>query len=363
MAPPCRIWFVACVCAWVGCDGGDQSGGELDATLRDAKVELSDGGAGVDAATGDARLDAAASEAGADAFAPDARIDASPSDTGVDTTDDDAGSDADVSDACAQSTTCPPAAVDKVTVCGRLYDVETETEIRAAVPKHAACGSGAEAEDGPCELSMLFYDATAFAMNPGATAPLAVQALELDDCGRYVAENVDLPAFGFLAVAVDDAATAPDDHRLTVESFPVTSGQRRENQKSYVVRRSTDLGWSADAGLGVSTFVDLGALMSIFLHGTSPVAGVTVTSDGSARAGDDYYFTDTDSNLRADVTATGPTQANGAALLLNSALVDHSGLGGEPPGCVWPSAPAVTVPGVLWMVPQVAELSGGGACP
>jgi hypothetical protein len=68
---------------------------------------------------------------------------------------------------------------------------------------------------------------------------LAVQAFHLDDCGRHVAGNVD---------------------------------------------RSTDVKWSNDVGLEATAFVDRGTPMSIFHHGPTPVAGVTVTSNGSVRA-------------------------------------------------------------------------------
>jgi hypothetical protein len=99
------------------------------------------------------------------------------------------------------------------------------------------------------------------------------------------------------------------------------------------------------------------------MHGTTPVAGVTVTSNGSVRASDDFYFTDTVATTRLDTTPTGPTGANGAALLLNSSLVEHSGQGAEPNGCVWPSDLAASIPGVLFFNPRIAEMSNGDACP
>ena len=348
--------------ASAGCDGGAKSAGGIDATVRDAQVGAATRDTGVGATVRDAQVGAATRDTGADAVVRDAQIDAAPRDTGIGPSDDDSGADADVPGDCNGPVTCPGAGANKVTVCGRLYDLETDTKIRAAVPAFASCGSGDEAEDGPCRLDLRFYDALDFASNP-TTTPLAVQALHMDDCGRYVAENVELPALGFLALVVDDATAVPDDHRLTAAAFAVSSGQVRENQRSYVVRKSTDVKWSNDVGFGASTFVDRGVLMSIFYQDTAPVAGVTVTSNGAVRATDDYYFTDTEAKLRYTVTATGPTQANGAALLLNSSLVQHSGQGAEPPGCVWPSDLGASVPGVLWVLPRIAEASGGGACP
>lgn len=371
-----RTLLVGGLCAFAGCGGCDERVGVVDAAVRDAQVDAATPDTGVDApvrdaqvdAAGpdtlvlDAQVDAAGPDSGVDAAARDAQIDAATSDAGGGT-EDDSGVDPVVPDDCSGPVSCPSAAADKVTVCGRLYDVETDTELRAAAPTLASCGSGAEATDGPCQLAIRFYDALDFAGNPTSATPLAVQAFQIDDCGRYVAQNVDLPALGFLGVVVDDAAAAPDDHRLTAVAFAVSSGQVRDDQRSYVVSKSTDAKWSTDVGLGATTFVDRGVLMSIFYQGTAPAAGVTVTANGAVRASDDYYFTDTDAKLRYSVTATGPTQANGAALLLNSSLVEHSGQGAEPSGCVWPSHFGISVPGVLWVLPLIAELSTGGECP
>lgn len=358
-----QILWVGSLCAVAGCGASDASSSGMDATVRDAQIGAAMRDTGVDATVRDAQVGAVMRDTGVDAVVRDAQIDAATHDTGIDTMEDDSGVDADVPGDCNAPVACPSAAADKVTLCGRLYDVQTDAKIRAAVPRFASCGSGDEATDGPCQLELRFYDALDFASNPTTTPPLAVQTFHMDDCGRYVAENIDRPSLGFLALVVEDATAAPDDHRMTAMAFAVSSAEVRENQRSYVVRKSTDVKWSADVGLGASTFVDLGVLMSIFYHGDAPVAGVTVNSNGTARAGDDYYFSDTEAKLRYTVTASGPTQANGATLLLNSSLVQHSGLGAEPVGCVWPSEIGVAVPGVLWVLPQVAELSGGGACP
>lgn len=358
-----RIALIAvALCASSAC--GDDESSAIDAGVRDAQVDATaTSGAGLDAAVDagarDAQLDSPGSDAGLDATAHDGAA----VDTGMDSTEDAGGGDADVAVDCSAAVTCPVAAVDKVTVCGRLHDVETDAEIRALVPTAAGCGSGFEATDGPCELAIRFYDALAFAGDPLAAAPLAVGSLDVDDCGRFIADGVALPAFGQIAVVVDDAVAAPDGHRLTVVTFDVSAGEVHDDEKAYVVRRSTDAKWSTDVGFGATTFVDRGTLMSIFRHGTTPVAGVTVTSSGSVRAADDYYFTNTDANVRSTATATGPTGTNGASLLLNSVLAQHSGLGAEPSGCLWPDRAGAALGGVLWVVSVVAESSGGGQCP
>jgi hypothetical protein len=266
---------------------------------------------------------------------------------------------------CNSNLACPGAASGKVTVCGRLFDVQTDTRILAAAPTFADCDLANPAAEGPCHVKITFYDALDFAGNPTGATPLQPQNFRLDDCGRYVAENINRPSLGFLGIATDNA-NAPEDLRLTGVAFPVTSGQVRNNQQTYVVTQATNVAWSTDPDVGFTAangFIDRGVFMPLFRHGTVPVAGVTVTSNGSVRAADDYYFTDTDPSTRLDTTPTGPTGVNGAALLLNSSLVEHSGTGGEPAGCVWPSDLAASIPGVLFLNPRIAETSTGAECP
>jgi len=264
---------------------------------------------------------------------------------------------------CADPLPCPSAGANKVTVCGRLFDIETDARIDDGIT--ASCDLDNPTDTGPCQLQISFYDALDFAGNPTGAAKLTPQNFRMDQCGRYVAENVPRPSLGFLGVAVDDHPDAPDDHRLTGVAFPVTSGQVRNNQSTYVVLESTNVAWSTDpdVNFGANTFVNRGVFMSIFRHGNDPVAGVTVTSNGSVRAVDDYYFTDTVATTRVNTAPAGPTGVNGSALLLGSALVEHSGTGGEPSGCVWPSDLAASIPGVLFFNPRIAETAGGAECP
>lgn len=267
--------------------------------------------------------------------------------------------------ACGPDLACPTASPGRVSVCGRLFDVETGVGIEAASPRWQACGSGEEATDGPCQLDIRFYDALDFAGNPNGATPLTYQTLLRDDCGRFVAHNVQRPSLGFLGIGVDDGAGQPDDHRLTGVAFAVSSGQVRSREPVFALQRATDTAWSAQAGLGASTFVDRGAILTLFTddEGT-PVPGVRVTSNGSVRAADDFYYSDLDPKTRATVdpsrTTTGP---NGASLMLNSSLVEHSGAGGEPAGCSWSSGLAASIPGVLFVQRTILESnSTGGSC-
>jgi len=253
---------------------------------------------------------------------------------------------------CDSELTCPQADASKVSVCGRLYDVETDEQLRAAAPNVADCLSGGAA-DGPCEMKITFYDALEFAGNPSGATPIVPQDFLLDDCGRFRAHNLQRPSLGFLGIGVDDDDGSPDVHRLTGVAFPVVSAETRNRQKTYVVREATNQAWSDDAGLGTS-FVDQGAFMTVF-HGAGdvPVEGVQITEMGSVEAGNDYYFSDTDPNTRSTIDLTkNSTGVNGAGIKLNSALVEHSGTGG---GCTWESALAASIPTVLFFSPRECQ--------
>ncbi len=262
---------------------------------------------------------------------------------------------------CSADLACPTPASNKMSVCGRLYDVETDERIIGTDAVGARCGSGDEVLEGPCQLKVGFYDAIEYANDPSGATELAREDFFLDDCGRYVVKNVNVPLF--MGIAVDDASGAPDTHRNTGVAFPAAAATIRNRQKSYVITRATDEAWSVAAGAPFSatnTFVDVGVYMAIFMKESTPVLGVTVTgANNASRPGDDYYFTDTDPTTRSMVVAGGPTGANGAALLINSGLVAHSGTGGEPTDsedrpCHWPSDLADSIAGVLFLSTRVA---------
>jgi hypothetical protein len=51
-------------------------------------------------------------------------------------------------------------------------------------------------------------------------------------------------------------------------------------------------------------------------------------------------------------------------LIINSPEVhNHSGMGGEPGTCRWPSSLAATIPNVVFVQLKIAETSGGAECP
>ena len=260
---------------------------------------------------------------------------------------------------CDFELTCPQASANRVSVCGRLYDVETDQRIQGLDATGVDCTSPDAVAEGPCELVLTFYDALEFAGDPKGAAEIEPQDFILDDCGRFRAHNLSRPSLGFLGIGADDMSGDPGTHRLTGTAFPVASAETRNRQKVYVVETQTDQDWSTQAGLG-TTFVDQGAFMTVFLIGGVPEAGVQITEGGAVEMANDYYFSDADPSTRSTIdTGLNATSVNGAGIKLNSALVEHSGTGGAlPAGCTWESALAASIPGVLFFSPRHAVMGG-----
>jgi hypothetical protein len=88
--------------------------------------------------------------------------------------------------------------------------------------------------------------------------------------------------------------------------------------------------WALDAqrsiagGLSGQCFALRGALLMLFGQ-----AGVKLTEDHVVEPANDYYFSDSPPGQRLQIDPLlDETGTNGAALKLESELVDHSGLGG-----------------------------------
>jgi hypothetical protein len=286
----------------------------------------------------------------------------------------DAGPDAEVPDAappdgappasCDVPLPCPAPDVGKVSVCGQLHDAETSAPIQAASPTFLACGTDGAATDGPCQLALQLYDALDFAGNPTGAVPLPADEVVVDDCGRFRAHNVTRPALGFLGLAVDDADGAADAHRLSGTARPAASGAVLAGLRLDAVTVATDTTWTTQAGLVGDSLAERGVILATFVDGDTPVAGVTMTRNGAPVPAGTYYFSDTAPASRTTVdpeqTSTG---ADGAALMLGSSLVEHSGDGGERGDCAWTSGLAASIPGVVFTTTYRLEGPGGGDCP
>jgi hypothetical protein len=237
--------------------------------------------------------------------------------------------------ACSVELTCPLAGVNRVSICGRILDVEND-------------------QAAPVDLQA--YDALEWAGSPFTATPLAFEDKTIDECGRFRFHNLQRPSLGFVALVTDDPGDA-DAHAPAAVTFPVSSAQVLNRARTYAIRHATDAQWTATAGLDGESFVTRGALLTVFLDADgNPVEGVAVTEGGATEPINDYYFANANPNARTTIdprmAATGP---NGSALKIDSVLVEHSGSGGEPPGCTWSSTIAASVPGTLFVAIRSCE--------
>jgi hypothetical protein len=269
------------------------------------------------------------------------------------------------SDPCTPELQCPTPAANKLTLCGRLFDTETDEPIRAVGATGVACDPAAPTADGPCSLKLQFFDALLFQQSPTTTPPLAAASVTVDDCGRYVARDVTATSFGFVGAATDDASGVADTRLLTGVATADNLAVPARNFRVYATRKTTDLLWTPPAMLGgTDTFASLGVLVMIFRHAGVPVAGVTIQQNGSAVPASDYYFTDAGKARTLLDRTRDVTGANGTGLFINAnAPVPFTGTGAEPAGCRWPTALAATIPGVVFVQLKDAESTGGGPCP
>ncbi len=267
---------------------------------------------------------------------------------------------------------CPNPDTGKNTICGQLVNAEDDMYIQEGnEPDGTDCDPANPTSSGPCALSVLFYDALGFAQAPDSTPPLATDSITVNNCGRFAGVNIKTPSLSYMAVAVDDADNDTlDNWAFTGVVFPVASGDKRSDQKVYVVANSTDETWTSTAGNpfgSTTTFASKGVFFPIYLNPgatppDSPVAGVQITREtGVPVPSDDYYFSDTDPYTRSTVDATlDETGVNGAGLMVNSTLVKHGAIGGLPAECEWPEDLAKAIPGVVFANERYAEESATG---
>jgi hypothetical protein len=248
---------------------------------------------------------------------------------------------------CDTPITCSAPIVGESCVSGQLYNLETGEVVRAASPTGDSCTQ--VTVDGPCSIEVAAYDALPFYQNPSSTPPLPA-TIVVDDCGFYRVSEFPTPALGFLAISSDDAS--PNDSLVqSAVSMGIPPGVLYDGIRLYVVEAATDQGWTTSAGDPFTgpTFSDEGVFAGIFLNGGTPAQGTALTrSPGGVVPPDDYYFEDTNPYVISTVDSLlDSTGANGAGLMVNSGLVDHSGQGGEMPGCDWPFHLGKSIPGVV----------------
>jgi hypothetical protein len=264
---------------------------------------------------------------------------------------------------CDTELPCPAPAAGKNTLCGRLYDAQTDEPIAATSATGTPCNPTAPTATGPCSLKLQFFDALDFSTAPTTSTPLTVRMLTVDDCGRYAALDVAESGSTFTGIAVDDATGTGDRYKLTGVALSDAEANPARKFRAYGTRNETDTAWSTTAALGGASFASRGVIMTAFRYHDAPVAGVMVRRDGQVVGADDYYFSDpgiTRSTVDPARTTTGP---NGSSLLINSGLISHDGAGATPSGCQWPSNLAAAILNVVFVQVKEPRTPGGVVCP
>jgi hypothetical protein len=237
---------------------------------------------------------------------------------------------------CSQPLPCPAPSANKLTLCGRIYDLEDSTPLDD--------GNASNGEPWRA-IELRVYDPIAFIMDTNSSPILTATP---DSCGRFVIADVARPPSTFVAVATEDITGGGADlYVQTGIAAPTMPGQTLGGLRAWSFRRSTDEAWSTAAGLSGTTFSKLGVYIPIFVSGPalapfqgSPVAGVTIAAlDQSGvrqiQSGNDYYFDDNAPLSRHTLSTRSMTGANGTGLFLNAGLGSYSGIGGAPGGSCW----------------------------
>ena len=253
----------------------------------------------------------------------------------------------------------PPAEQNTVSLCGRIYDLETSQPLDDGLADNGEPWRTVE---------IRIFDPFVFIGNPAA-APL-MKGLP-DSCGRYALLEVPRPVAGIVALAIDDIVNeqgAPvfgDTLVQTGIADTIAAGDVRVGQRAWVFRRTTDAAWSQAAGFTdpQQSFGSRGVYIPIFLGpGAAPApfpgnptenAQVAILDNGirTVRAENDFYFDDTDPLRRSTLSTTrAQTGRNGTALYINQpGIASFSGLGALPDGICWRTDPAAAPVGAAFV--------------
>jgi hypothetical protein len=258
---------------------------------------------------------------------------------------------------CCAPFACPtPTTATQQTICGQLYELETNTRFSAADATGARCAA-TPTIDGPCSLSIEAYDAIAFASNPQGATPLAHGDVYIDDCGRYRVTDIEVPSGPFIGLGIDDASgPGPSGTTVTVglatPKVPMTATRDFE---AFVVKATTTGMWAASGGpalAGGLYFMTFRAHRAGAGDPRAPQAGVTVTKAGNPIADNDYYFAAAETTHQTIDAAAAVTGANGSALVTGASIADsvaYSGAGGLGAGCRWSVHAGASLPGVVFI--------------
>jgi hypothetical protein len=262
---------------------------------------------------------------------------------------------------CSARLACPAPTDGKQTVCGQIYDFETNEPFADAAATGEECKDGVLT--GPCALGIRAYDAVAFAQSNGAAPPLATDPVYIDDCGRYIVPAITQPgASPFIALGFDDKVGTPGPGGVT-NAVGIATGAApntaTRDLDGFIVRAATAGAWAGTGGpsLAAGIFAPVyrpsragrevaSGVTFTFGPMTSPPAYPTMTNMGR-----DYYFASGATTRMSLDPAANATGANGTALVSGATLAElySGGGGGLPASCLWDVHAGAAVSGVVFI--------------
>ena len=261
---------------------------------------------------------------------------------------------------------CPTPAAGKQTICGQLFDVQTDAPFQSST---ACTQCAAATPTGPCSLSIRAFDAIAFANNPATAQPLATGPIYIDECGRYVVPDITLPGGPFIGLGIDDADGAKAGPVGTTNTVgvatPALVNSTTKDFEAFVATKATTDMWEASGAPPLAN----GLYMMIFHSartGNALQAGVTVTRNQSTISADDFYFQAGDTGHTTVDAAASVTGMNGTALVINGLQVTDlysAQVGPLPPECRWESHAGKTLANILFVQLFRPTNALGKTCP
>jgi hypothetical protein len=269
---------------------------------------------------------------------------------------------------CGAPIVCPtPTAAGKQTICGQLFDFETNERFEATGATGARCTPGATA--GPCALSIRAFDAVAFASNPATAMPLPVEDTYVDDCGRYRLQHITPPSNPFVGLGIDDASPADVGPAGITNIVGLATPGRPDTAtrdfEAFVASKATTDAWAASGGPSLAS----GIFAMVFRarsKGAALSPGVTATRSGAAIPANDHYLGGCSSLRTAVDPAASATGGTGTALVTGAKLSDgfeYSGTGGLPPGCRYPGQAGASLSQLLFIQVLRPTSIAGMTCP
>jgi hypothetical protein len=280
---------------------------------------------------------------------------------------------------CSGVFACPLPMTGKQTICGQIYDVETNMPFRATGATGTQCTAGATS--GPCALAVNAYDAVAFGENPTTATPLANGGIYIDDCGRYRITDLTQPSSTFVGLGFDDATAAnvgpggvTNPTGIALAGNP---GAATKGVEAWIAATSTTDKWMTSGGPPVSG----GIYAAIFRAHTCDAntgvctgdafanqAGVIMTKGMPTRVTEPAkYFTASETGRTTiDSTATA-TGANGTALVTGASVLDgfvYSGNMGlsDTTNCQWEFHAAASLPNIVFFQVYRPTNTSGHTC-